>query len=128
MGQGNDPETYSLIGAAMEVHREQGSGFLEPVYQECLEIELNLRGIPFSREYWTNIRYKGHTLQKKYKCDFVCFGTVVLELKACAKLLPEHRAQTLNYLRATGLNRALLINFGQKSLEYERIVLDYNCD
>ncbi|MBI2436083.1 MAG: GxxExxY protein [Candidatus Hydrogenedentes bacterium] len=126
MPDDRDPQTYAIIGAAMEVHKEKGCGFAEPVYQECLEIELELRNIPFQREYRVNLEYKGRPLRKNYRADFVCFGEVLLELKACTALLPEHIAQTINYLRATGLKRALLLNFGKERLEYKRIVLDYD--
>lgn len=118
-----DPETYAIIGAAMEVHRELGSGFLEAVYQDALAVELTVRGIPFKREVATPVRYKGQTLPSPYRADFICCGGIIVELKATDALAGIHEAQVINYLKATGLTRALLLNFGAKSLEYKRFVL-----
>lgn len=115
-------ETYNIIGAAMNVHKTLGYGFLEEVYQEALEIELKKKGIPYEREKLINIQYKGIVLKKYYKADFVCNNHVVVELKAVSELTGEHKAQLLNYLKATGLRVGLLINFGQQSLKYERLI------
>ena len=116
-------ETYKILGACFEVYKEKGCGFLEPVYQECLEIELALQGIPFVAQQSLKLEYKGHPLRQTYQPDFLCFGQVVVEIKAVSKLTDEHRAQLLNYLNATGLEVGLLINFGHyPGLEYERIV------
>ena len=125
MTEERDPQTYAILGAAMEVHSKVGSGFLETVYQECFEIELGLRGIPFARETAFPIDYKGHRLKTTYRGYFVCYESVIVEIKALSKLTSDHKAQVINYLKATGLHRALLLNFGAVRLEWERIVLDY---
>lgn len=119
-----DPQTYAVIGAAMEVHRELGEGFLEAVYQDGLAVELASLKIPFEREKLLQVRYKGGLLPGYYKADFVCFGSVLVECKAIARIGNPEIAQTLNYLRATGLKRALVINFAPPSLEYKRLVLN----
>jgi GxxExxY protein len=119
----NDPRTYSVIGAAMEVHRELGCGFLEAVYQEALEIELELRGVPFRRLVELPVRYKGRLLKKTYCADLITHETVVVELKALAQLSGTEEAQVINYLKATGLGVGLLLNFGARSLEYRRFIL-----
>ena len=118
----SDPQTYAIIGAAMEVHRQLGHGFLEAVYQEAMAIEMAARGIPFKREVPFIILYKGQPLNCKYKADFLCFDDILLETKALADITGTHRAQTINYLRAIRKHRALIINFGLPSLRYERIV------
>lgn len=116
-------ESYRIIGACFEVYNEKGCGFVEPVYQECLEIELGLQGIPFAAQPHLALHYKGHTLEQVYRPDFNCFERIILELKAVSHLNDEHRAQVHNYLKATGLQLALLVNFGHSPrLEYERIV------
>ena len=107
----------------MAVHRELGRGFLEPVYQEALAIEFDYLGIPYEREDEIEIIYRGVPLDKKYKADFVCYGEIILELKATDSLAKEHTAQVLNYLKATGYQLGLLINFGARSLQYKRIIL-----
>src|SRR6516225_10047852 len=104
----NERETYLIRGAIFEVYKEMGCGFLEAVYQECLEKELSSRDIPFVAKAELHLRYKGERLQQTYFPDFVCFGTIIVELKAVADLVPGHRAQTMNYLRATGLRLGLL--------------------
>lgn len=120
-----DPQTYQIIGAAMEVHRELGRGFLEAAYHAALRIELRLRAIPFASEVLLMIHYKGEALDCTYRADFICFGEVIVEIKAIAAITDIERAQVLNYLKATGMRRALLINFGADSLEFERIVCNY---
>ena len=120
--QSEDPRTYAIIGAAMEVHRELGPGFLEAVYQEALAIELSVRGIPFQREVELPIAYKGKTLQTAYRADFICYDEVVIELKSIKRLGVIEEAQLLNYLKATGYQVGLLINFGAASLETRRFV------
>ena len=118
-----ESESYEIIGAAMEVHKELGCGFSEPVYQEALELEFLRRAIPHEREKQLQIYYKGVLLDKKYICDFICYGQIIVELKALSNLISEHEAQVLNYLKATGFRLGLLINFGGKSLEYKRLVV-----
>ena len=115
-------ESYAIIGAAQHVHNVLGEGFLEDVYQEALAIELQRRGIPFEREARLNIVYDGMPLKKYYVADFVCCSKIILELKAVNSLQNEHRAQTINYLKATGFDLALLINFGEPRLKFERFL------
>ena len=116
-------ETYRILGACFEVYNEMGSGFLEPVYQECLELELRLQGIQFERQIILELEYKGHKLEKKYQPDLICFGNVVVELKAVSNLASEHEAQLLNYMNAGGFEVGLLVNFGHyPKLEYTRLV------
>ena len=99
----NDPRTYAIIGAAMEVHTQLGCGFLEAVYQEAMEIELTARGIPFDRQLDLPVRYKGRTLNTFYQADLLCYGTIIVELKALSQLGGAEEAQVINYLKATGL-------------------------
>ena len=116
-------ESYRIMGACFEVYNQKGCGFLEPVYQQCLEIELALQGIPFSAQQELVLEYKGHKLRQTYKPDFICFEKIIVELKAASELTDEHRAQVHNYLKATSLKLGLLVNFGHYPLlEYERIV------
>ena len=117
-----DPQTYAIIGAAMDVHRELGCGFLEPVYFEPFEIELAARQVPFQRDVVLPITYKGRRLKKTYRVDYVCFGEVIVELKALASIGPLEEAQLINYLRAKKAERGLLINFGAGSLQVKRFV------
>ena len=119
-----DAETFSIIGAALEVHRELGHGFLEAVYQQALAFEFEARGIPFEREKGLSILYKGRDLETKYRADFVCHGEVVVELKALQALSGNEDAQLLNYLKASGFKRGLLLNFGAASLQQKRMVLN----
>jgi GxxExxY protein len=119
-----DPETYAIIGAAMEVHRQLGYGFLEAVYQEALALEMTARKIPFQREVSLLVEYKGQRLACSYRADFVCFESIIVELKAIVQLTGADDAQLINELKATGLNRGLLLNFGAPSLEYKRLVLN----
>lgn len=116
-------ETHALLGACFEVYRDKGCGFLEAVFQECLELELADRNIPFRPQPGLRLEYKGRVLKQTYQPDFVCYDKVILEIKAVSKLTDEHRAQVHNYLKATGLRVALLVNFGHHPLvEHERIV------
>ncbi len=116
-------EVYAIIGAAIEVHRELGSGFLEPVYQEALEIELASRQIPFESQKPLIIHYKGDRLQKEYIADVICFGQIIVELKTMERLTKKEESQILNYLNATSLHVGLLINFGSiEKLEWKRFV------
>lgn len=121
-----DPQTREIIGAAMEVHRILGHGFLEAVYQEALAEELLRRGIPFEREVELPIFYKEKRLGVSYRADFVCYGQVVVELKAISTLTSGDEAQILNYLKASGYRRGLLLNFGSSSLQYRRRVFGYD--
>jgi len=121
-----DPKTYAILGAAMEVHAELGNGFLEGVYHDALEIEFTRRQIPFTREHPISVSYKGQTLGTPYRADFVCHGAIVVELKAIKTLTDIAYAQTLHYLKATGFERALLINFGTPQLEYKRFIQSEN--
>jgi GxxExxY protein len=116
-------ESYAVIGAAIEVHRELGHGFLEAVYQEALQIELAVRNILSEPLKELTLQYKGHPLKKEYIADLVYFGQIVVELKALERLSGKEEAQVLNYLKATGHRLGLLINFGSRErLEWKRLV------
>ena len=117
-------EVYAIAGAAIEVHKKLGPGFLEAVYQEALEIEFGLRGIPFASQRNLTVRYKGVVLRKEYCAYFVCYGKIIVELKALSRLSGTDEAQLLNYLRATGLEVGVLINSGSSPrLDWKRFVL-----
>ena len=117
-------EVYAIQGAVFEVYRELGCGFLEAVYQECLEKELNLRGIPFESQKELRLSYKGDVLNLTYKPDLICYGSIILELKALKVVEDIHRAQLFNYLKATGMRLGLLVNFGHyPKATVERIIL-----
>ena len=120
--QSRDPRTHAIIGAAMEVHRVLGPGFLEAVYQDALAVELTVRNIPFRREVELPVRYKGVALQAHYHADFICYDEVIVELKALARISGAEEAQIINYLKATGLRIGLILNFGAPSLQYPRFV------
>lgn len=119
---GGDSQTYAIIGAAMEVHSTLGHGFLEAVYLNALAIELGERQIPYQREVPIPVFYKGVKLACGYRVDFLCYGNLLVELKAQAGLTEIDEAQVINYLRATDCERALLINFGAERLQYRRLV------
>lgn len=116
-------ETYAIIGAAQEVHRELGPGFLEVVYQDALEIEFQRRGIPYQREYQLPIFYKDVKLNRTYSADFLCFGKIIVETKAVRSLVEDFHAQLTHYLTATRLRLGLLINFGESSLKVKRVIV-----
>jgi GxxExxY protein len=116
-------EVFRIQGAIFEVNRFLGTGFLEAAYQESLGLEFKIRGIPFSAQPTLKLDYKGTALRAVYVPDFICFGTVLIELKAVSALAPEHRSQVINYLRASGLQVGLLVNFGGAGrAQIERIV------
>jgi len=117
-------ESYKIMGACFEVYKEKGCGFHEATYQECLEIELGLQAIPFEPRKELRLTYKGHELQTKFIPDLICYGKIIVELKAVGKLAHEHEAQVLNYLHATGMGLGLLVNFGHyPGLQSRRIAL-----
>ena len=120
-----DKRTYKIIGAALEVHKELGCGFLESVYQEALGREFSTQGIPFKSQPVIQINYKGKPLNKTYQPDFVCYEEIVVEIKAISNLSGVEEAQLINYLKATKLKTGLLINFGSKSLEHKRLVYGF---
>jgi len=116
-------ESYKIVGACFEVYNQKGFGFTEAVYQECLQLELELQGIPFVAQPLLEIEYKGSLLTQFFKPDFICYGKIIVEIKTVSNLTDAHRAQTLNYLNATKYELALLVNFGQfPKLDYERLV------
>jgi GxxExxY protein len=117
-----DSRTYAVIGAAMEVHRQLGCGFLESVYQEAMALEMTAREIPYRREVEIPVFYKGQRLNAFFRTDFLCFDSVIVELKALASLSGIEEAQVINYLKAAGYEVGLLINFGAESLEHRRLV------
>ncbi|MGJ8634943.1 MAG: GxxExxY protein [Luteolibacter sp.] len=119
-----EEETYSILGACFEVYKEKGCGFLEDVYQECLEIEFEIRNIPFVSRAPLSLKYKGRELRKSYEPDFICFDKVILEIKAARSSEDSHRAQLMNYLKATGMKVGLLVNFGHyPKIQHERFAL-----
>ena len=118
-------ESYAIVGACFEVYREKGCGFLEAVYQECLEMEFRLQGIPCVAKKSLSLAYKGQPLRAAYEPDFICYEKIVLEIKAVTEFADEHRAQLQNYLKATGLKLGLLVNFGHyPKAQVERIVAE----
>jgi GxxExxY protein len=116
-------EAYAVMGACFTVYKAKGCGFAEAVYQECMEIEFDFLQLPAVPKPCLALEYRGRLLKQNYQPDFTCYGKIVLELKAVAQLVDEHRAQVLNYLKATGFKPGLLVNFGHyPKLEWERIV------
>ena len=120
-------EVFRIRGAIFAVYRSMGAGFLEAVYQECLAIELSRRGLEFEPQRSLRLRYEGQLLRQTYVADFVCSERIVLEIKALRAIAPEHRAQIINYLRATGMKLGLLVNFGATPrVEIERFALSFS--
>jgi GxxExxY protein len=120
-------EVYRIIGACMAVQKDKGNGFVEPVYQDALEIELEITGIPFDAQRNYRIFYRDRPLKHTYTPDLLCFEKIIVELKAAKALTDEHRAQLMNYLKVTGLPLGLLVNFGSyPRLEWERIILTHS--
>lgn len=117
----HDEQTYRVIGAAMRVHSQLGCGFLESVYRDAMRVEMATSGIPFEPEVVFDIVYNGQILASRYRADLVCFGAVLVELKAMAGLTGRETAQVLNYLKASKINRGLLLNFGARRLEVQRL-------
>ncbi|HPS84058.1 MAG TPA: GxxExxY protein [Bacteroidales bacterium] len=119
-------ETFTIVGAAMEVHSILGNGFLEAVYHEALCIEFERRNIPYIHEEPLSIKYKNVVLKRKYVPDFFCFNGIIVEVKASSNLTSDDMGQVINYLKATGCTLAILLNFGSKSLMYKRVVMSHN--
>jgi len=116
-------ESYAILGACFEVYKDKGCGFLESVYQECLQLELAFRNIPFKAQLKLGLSYKGNLLTQTYEPDFVCYEKIIVELKSVVELTDKHRVQVHNYLKATDMHLGLLVNFGHyPGVEYERIV------
>ena len=115
-------ESYNIRGALFAVHNELGCGYLERVYQDALEVEFRLRNIPYEREKSIQVVYKGEPLGEPYRADFVCYGKVIVELKAVSEILGVHSAQVIHYLKAPKMKLGFLVNFGEESLNIERIV------
>ncbi len=117
-------ESYAIMSACFAVYKDKGCGFLEPVYQECMEIELAHQQIAFVAQPKLRLKYRGRILTQTYEPDLICYDKIIVELKAVSALADEHRAQLLNYLHATQLKLGLLVNFGHyPKLECERIAL-----
>ena len=121
-------ESYKIVGAAMNVHNTLGHGFLEPVYQEAMQIEFEFLHIPYQREVSLPIQYRGRQLEKNYVADFICYDKIIVELKALSTITSEHKAQVINYLKATNFELGLLINFGAPRLTSERIIRAHSHD
>jgi GxxExxY protein len=118
-------ETYRVIGLCMEVQKTLGYGFMEVIYKDAMELEFSDNELLYKREDELFIQYKGRALKHKFFADFVLFGNIIVEVKSCDKgITDDHIAQTLNYLKASGLHVALIVNFGKRRLEYKRFVLD----
>ncbi len=120
-----EEETYKIIGACFEAHKTLGHGFLEAVYQEALEMEFQLRNIPYQREKMLYINYKERQLKKHYVADFVCYDKIIIETKAISDLTSKDESQILNYVKATNFKLGLLIYFGKTSVQKKRIINEY---
>ena len=119
-------ESYRIIGSCMRVHQALGYGFLESVYQEALEKQFVIDGIPFEREKRINVYFNNEKLDKYFKADFLCYGKIIVELKAASFIHQDNINQTKNYLKSTKMRLGLLVNFGEKSLNYKRVINSYN--
>jgi len=117
-----EEETHKIIGACMQVHKKLGNGFMESVYQEALEIELSTHNIPFSRQVRLHVLFNGKPLDKFFMADFVCYESIILEIKATSFIHSDNSKQVINYLKATNFKVGLLINFGQPSLTWKRFI------
>jgi GxxExxY protein len=115
-------ESYKLIGLCMEVHCELGMGFKEVIYQDALDLELKANGVPFKREVTYKVTYKGQILKHHFVADFVVFDSLILELKASVAIAEQYTAQTISYLKASGIKLGIIVNFGESSLKYKRVV------
>jgi GxxExxY protein len=118
----NDPETYEIFGAAIEVHRAMGRGFLEHVYHPCLAIEFRRRNIPFEQQVILPVAYDGIPLPISFRVDFICYGAVIVEVKALPTITSREQSQVMNYLKASGLTRGVILNFGGDVLGKRRVV------
>ena len=118
-------ECYELIGLCMEVHRELGPGFSEAIYKDALEIELKKHNIPYQREKTFKVQYKGETLPRKYKADFIVYNAIILEAKAVSAIIEDFVKITINYLKVSGLKLGIIGNFGERSFKYRRVVFQY---
>ena len=119
----HEEESYQILGACFEVYKEKGHGFLEAVYQECLAIEFEERGIPFVEQPNLKLEYKGRELKQRYQPDLLCYNKIIVEIKAVKHIVDDHRAQAINYLKATKKELCLLINFGHHpKTEHERFI------
>jgi GxxExxY protein len=117
-------ESFAIMGACFNVYNDKGNGFLEPVYQDCMEIELDFLNIPYEPQPRLDLFYRDTKLKHFYVPDFICYGKIVLELKAVEKITREHEAQVFNYLKATGMKMGIIVNFGHNpDLQYKRIVI-----
>lgn len=117
-------ESYKIMGACFNVYKEMGCGFLENVYQECLEIEFDYQKLPFMTQATVTLNYRNHELKKRFRPDFICYDKIIVEIKAVDSLIGKHEAQVLNYLNATKFRLGLLVNFGHyPKIEYRRLVL-----
>jgi GxxExxY protein len=115
-------ESYKIIGACMEVHKELGFGFKEIIYKDALEIEFKSLKIPYQREKLYKVEYKGKILSRKYPADFVVYDSIILEVKALPMIINNFVLQTRNYLKASGIRLGIIVNFGERSLKYKRVV------
>ena len=115
-------ESYQIVGLCMEVHKQLGMGFREVIYKDALEIEFRENNLPYQREKLYKIEYKGIILPHKYKADFIVFDQIVLEVKSTSLIVDSFVAQTINYLKASGLKLGMIVNFGEKSLNFKRVV------